>query len=686
MRCTSKRLSNTAALGLGRRSTTAGFQYRLRSLDVFTVLYSSVLVSAAVSESSRKSAQLRELDDAVGVARADLKALEDRQQRRPNTLSENQRIKAAILSCDLYEIRRLAARGRCTWSHIFEWESQAVQARNALCLKDWKGIHLEELKELSASQIEDALLNDPLLRRILRGPKTSQENSSLSWKQVRILEWSMVKLTCTLLRYTRYSAKDMPDQLDILQDRSDRSDKSLCGSADPLKLVEQIKETSAHVDRRLTETIDEATFRAIELRGYPPESSFDFERYKTPQAPRYNCISDHEETTLLNSSLASTFRAIRDGDYDLDSAIDKVCLIILTSSAPPNTSTYALLIKNLTILGRPGLVKYVVNSLNECHFTPTSELLAVMLDSWSSIRNRESFKILMARMQGYRNGLAIAHPKTIITPATLGQYRFSTGLKKGEENYINSGTDPRGDSVPQDASRASVKIYRKAEMSQEVYRALVQGSLLLFGYRRAMINYINMISKGYEPTVELLLTILQYCCRRRYWEDGFLVWQKIQSTKPGAGYSEYYWILQLCRVCGEIHVFRSLLKEGTQLGFFPSLAPCFPEQWKKMNLDVLIQSATEHIELRHRLKNRSTAIEPVRRLWEHLAVICYEIICIARQFGEIELLVGQPPLEGHYLTDEMKNGRREIVTYVYALRKENVAHESLDLREKYDES
>lgn len=795
VRCTSSILCLSDSIALSRRTTTSAFKFRLRPLDVFTVFYSSVLFTAAIADTTRKQARLRELHDAVGVARADLEALEDQQQSRLKALScpddgkeyrlvqgrwarkdaqqtqlyalsntadekndrlvqwrclreDQQQSRLETISnmanekkCRLVplkwtwkdqdektnallrnfgnadEMKSLAAKGAWGWDDIYEWEGQEMKAREAAGFMDFKGVYLNVLENLSASQIEDAVNKDSLLIRILRTSKPSTSRTSgevsepksfpLSWKKVRTLEWSTVKLACTLLLRANDPIRPLDGQSEKLHNSLLRYDKKGSRPSDSSSTARPIGKSATRLSRRLTKRMERqkrltwlstkktkrrmarrieiASHRLWQLSKIPQESCFDFERFPRPQAPNFSCWYDHQKGSLLNSSLADIFQSVQSRGDSLSVAIGKISYQLLIFNTPPNIHTYTLLVKTLAVLRHPRAVKSVTISMNECNIRPNSSFLAVLLDFYSSTLNIKEFKILARRMNGYHNGLAVVNPNTTITPISCGRYRFSTGLGKDAEKYADSNSDPRDDSFPENASFQKIKIYKKADMNPKLYGSLIHGSLKLFGCRQAMVNYINMISEGYAPILRILISILKYCCRNEDWEGGYLTWRKIQVTSPGAGFSKYFWVLELCKKCRKTRMFRLLLEEGAQSGVFPAIVTCFPEA-QNMDIEHIVQSSIDHLELRERLRSRSAFAEPAGQLWMYLSVICYELVKIAKKFQKIELSIGRAPSMGRDVALKMGRVGHEVAFYANRLNEEKLRQEKCQANKSWEET
>ena len=780
VRCTSSTLCLSDSIALSRRTTTSAFKFRLRPLDVFTVFYSSVLFTAAIADTTRKQARLRELNDAVGVARADLEALEDQQQSRLKALSypvdgkeyrlvqgrwawkDAQQTQLEALSntadekndrlvqwrclredqqqsrletipnmanekkCRLVpskwtwkdqdektnallsnfgnvgEMMSLAVKGAWGWDDIYEWESQEMKAREAAGFKDFKGVYLNVLENLSASQIEDAVNKDSLSIRILRASKPSASRTSdevsepksfpLSWKKVRTLEWSTLKLACTLLLQANDPIRPLDGQSEKLHNTLIRYDKKGSRPSDSSSTAGSIEKSATRLSRRLTKRMERqkrltclstnktkrrmarrieiASHRLWQLSKIPQESHFDFERFPRPQAPNFSCWYDHQKGSLLNSSLADIFQTVQSRGDSLSVAIGKIFHQLLIFDTPPNIHTYTLLVKTLAALRHPRAVKSVSTSMNECNIRSNSNFLAALLDFYSGTLDSKEFKILARRMKGCYNGLAVVNPNTNITPISCGRYRFTTGLGKDAENYIDRSSDPRDDSFPENASPQRIKIYKKADMNPKLYGALIHGSLKLFGCRQAMANYINMISEGYAPTLRILWSILKYCYREKDWEGGYLTWRKIQVISPGASFSRYFWVLELCRKCRKTGMFRLLLKEGAQSGVFPAIVTCFSEE-QNMDIEKIVQFSIDYMELRERLRNRSSFTEPAIQLWRYLSVICYEMVKMSKEFKNIELSIGRAPVTGRDVARKIGSARQTVSSYTNRLNEEN---------------
>lgn len=666
------------ATAVSRRVGTDAFKYRLRSRDVFTVLYSSVMVSAVVADSTRKNADRKALGSAIEDAKADLKKLEDRQQSRveallkkPNLMKlkahgqwtrENRKSRVdAIQSCSAEEVKRMAVQGRWTWEDIFEWTERETRRRESLGFKDWTGIPLRILENTPKSKIDDGLRTDPLLNKMANNADSKNigdPTRSFSWKKVKTLEWSVTKLVSKYLWHSPEPQVSMDNDCALDQLSSDSQGKN-------------VKKSLREIDFELALIIRDADNHILELRRIPQESKFNFQGFQSPQAPRYQCLYDHYKVALLNRNIAEIFHAFRREEETLAPLIDKICYQLLASSVPPNIETYTILMINFGALGFNTLVRKTLLSAQESHIRPDENAITALLDFYSSTQNTTGFRILTGKIKGFHGGFSLAHPDIKVTPLTLSKYRFMTGLKKKKtKNYTDSNIDPRNETFPKHAPSKIIRIYQKPPMNEEVYGALIHGGLNLFGDKQAMVNYINLINEGYKATIEILTYIIQYCCVKRDWDGGMFAWEKIQDTDNGADFHAYRWMLRLCQVCRYRRMFRELIREGIGRGVLPSSIRCFKEQIASMEADTLIKLTKKHEELAERLRAGSILREPLDQLVRYLAVISFKIAGIAKRFGDIELSVGHFPGLGNTLCDRIELERDEIMTWARTLSKE----------------
>lgn len=622
-RCTCKYssyLSNTTTLA--RRTITAASKNRLRPKNISTVFYSTVFAVAAVVDSKRKDARRKEWDIVIGEAREDLKFLEDEQQRRLEALSGNPD-----------DLRKLAREGMCTWEDVFEWSNKEIRARNALGFQDWKGIPLGVLKTLSTSEIEDTLNNDGIFHRRIDDHKGSgSQEYVLPTKKLKTLEWSIAKLAYRLLQQKSRNQTARDNQT------------AMC---------EELPHTSTAGWLDLSQESNEAHRRLIELRQRYSFSD-EFDGFSSPNLPKYskNRSISPQKVAVLNSSLKDTFFNCSCNGDTADALIAKICYQLLISDVPPDIYTYTLLITKFTFLEHYDLVKSVLVSMKECHIRPNEESLIACLDYYTAAKDVHGFKKLVGQMKGFNGGLSVAPPDAKITRATVGLYRFYSGLKKDSPRYVPSNKDPRRikRSLNMEHCVHSVKIIRKAPMNQAIYGALIHGALKLFGSKQAMINYISMISEGIEPSLEILTSILQSCCHAKDWVSGRLVWTYIQNLARGADHLAYHWMLRLCQKCREKGTFWKVVQEGVRRGVILPTANEFRKLIANLEADALISYARERFELYQGPMCGSSLTETREWIEKMLVVRAEKMASTARLFGYWELGQRCSPTIGHWIS------------------------------------
>lgn len=523
-------------------TTTSGSHFGINPVSTF--IYSAILATAAVVDSTRKDERRKKLDIAIEKANKDLEALEQQQQRRLAVLS--------LSRSRVDNMSKLVVEGQWFWEDIFQWADQELRTRERLGFRDWKGIRLSVLETLSTSEVEEALRHDGLLAH-----KADPPDGFISLKKLKTLEWSVAKLAYQILQL-------------ISKDKIARECQPCESSMGTIKLDFQMGIRRAN--------------RRLAGLSRLSQSRHDFEKFASPQAPRYKwnpCggnISQHagssavietESVTILYRSLQELFEEFQRDEDEIVSLIINVCHRLLVSKAPPDVRTYTLLITQFTSLRQFDLVKLLLVSVESCHIRPDQALLGAMLDYYTAVDDKDGFRLLTCQIKGFSGGLMLAHPDKRITRATLDQYRFFS--QKGSPCTATSNQDSRQrvDFLTEKAYRVKFgrnvrAIVQKPPKDEKVYEALLRGAVRFFGDRQAMVHYINMISEGLKPTLSALTSILQCCCYYKDWLAGSLVWLKIHELPDGPDKSAYFWMLRLCQVCHRQVPFRDLLLQGVK--------------------------------------------------------------------------------------------------------------------------
>lgn len=628
-----------------RRKDAATLKCRMRSVDAFTVYCSSFLATAAVIDSKLKKDRRENWLRMIKEVKDDMRILEDEQRNR-----------LSIRAADAADTRTSARNGQLTWVDIFKWADSEFATRHALGFENWKGVPLCALENLSEIEIEKALLNDTLLRKLMNRswPSTSDQNDTtkpylVSTKLRKIWEWSIAKLAYRLLLQPYRRKRGVQDQ-----------------PAGPL----ETSQLSSGALSRLIKKCKEAERRVCQLRKHRVKK-YNFEDFESPDAPRYSAtrLIIPSKVAHLNASIWNIFDNHRCEGESVNSLVAKICYKLLISDAPPNAQTYTILIANLGRLGEKAMVKWIIDSMTECYIRVNTPLASTILDHYTNIGDYQGYSLFASKMDGWMGGLNLESQKVTITPATWCRYRFVSDPQQIANQNLN-GTH--------EVTNGSVRIVQKATRDQNLYSAQFHGAMKLFGHRKAMVVYIDMIMDGLEPTVQILTTILQDCYNRRDLLSGFRAWEKFlkhvdkngQEITRAEKIGVYLWVLRLCQTCGHNTSFWDVLRTGVDRNDLPKAIYDFPEQIRAMDADNLMGFTLEHVELLRRRKRNEICVEPFENLLRWLGTLSHKLIQAARALGCIEESLGLIPAFGYLSAAKMKLEREDLLKWCVVMRPE----------------
>ena len=557
-----------SAAAVARRSTTAAAGRRIQFSDVFTVFYSSVLATAAVADSNRKDARREAWDKAIAQAKVELEDLESQQQSR-----------LAALSISPSEEQITKETMGEHWGDVFKWAYRQREERRSLGFQDWKGIPLDLLEGLSASEIQRALVDGRIARRLSGEPgsaawDTESHAQILAPKKLKTLEWSVAKMALRLLSQIPNDGLVSKDGLEPIEDA--------------------LLQHSLHTAQDLSSAISHIDERLLELQKHN-QTLDERETLESPPYPRYKADSviDVNDPNSLNATLRAILNAPAKKGVGKDTILAKVCYNLLMSTTPPNVHTYNMLLVKFCHLEERDLVFTVLTSMRESHVRPNEVTHSTTLKFFTLVENRPAFAKYIRLMEGLDQSLAVAHPGTKRIRITAGRYRFPEDYKSRTAQFAR-GKNGAPVSVECDLDTPrQTKIFEKARMNVEVYGALIHGALQLFGMEQAMQFYRAMICEGWHPNRMILISILRHCCYKEDWPSGVVVWQEMQKLARGANEKAYVWMLRLCRRCHQQTAFEEVLSEGTRRGLLPWTVWKLGDQIQTAEVNSLIDIAKQ---------------------------------------------------------------------------------------------
>jgi len=606
-------VSVTAATA--RRTTTATAKRGIRRGDVYTVFASSLAATAALADSRKKDLRSQQWERIIAEIREQVQAKKEEQQARLASLSQaeeakpleggdrddfRQDIKQTVQS-SWRPIRPYSYVD--SWTNVFNWAAQQDIERAAAGFQDWKGPSLSLLRSLSSGQLHKLLTDERLLRRFYGGPSCAalvdvRSERGFSAKKSRTLEWSIAKLVLKLLFYSSGSSQPAENEVEIpVQMPSQVTENS--SPNEPIILVEAPAENASRVNATISHKENTSKGEAdlpdsAQKREQPQflmqglsfedriaqidahifsllvggsekimdtNSSF-FKDFESPPLPNFrgNIANKFDEAFELNNSLKSLLDPLKCTD-DIDSSISKIVYNLLICQTPPNVHTYNMLLVRFCHLDNYKMFRAVLASMRESHIKPNELTHSTVLRYFTMTDRGNFFMEYVLRMEGHLTGLALADTKQEISPISSQRYHI----------FFNG--------------EGKKKIAEKARMNGEVYEALIAGALRFFGPQSAMQYYRDMISEGWQASVDLLIEILKSCYRRCDWDAGVSVWPQITAISDRANSRAFEWMLCLCQACGQHVAFEQILQDGVNAGALPSSMLPLSDCVKYQNLD-----------------------------------------------------------------------------------------------------
>ncbi|KAL8669538.1 MAG: hypothetical protein Q9168_005870 [Polycauliona sp. 1 TL-2023] len=554
-----------------RRTATVPIRRRLGADDVFAAFFSTVAFASAVADTNRKDAKKEEWTRVIRDARRELTSMKAEQRRRISNIAHSPPF-APVAS----DGTKTVATER-EWGEAFEWGDRDIQDRKALGLEDWQGIPMDVLRGASRDEIQHCLRRHPNHFPKFRGFQGSAVWSTTTWayhiKKKKTLEWSIAHL-----------ALDLMSSIPQGQPESSPNDQETIQKVMTQLAIADATETDSrreHIQNKLRD-LTRPSFKETQ-DGY-------FHRFPSPRWPNYSISQDDDSDSVhrLNAKLHSLFSHNPGQESHQSSYIlPRICYYLLTSNAAPSIHTYNILISEFAGMGRDDLIHNLIGSMNRTHVRPNEITLAETLRHYIRMDDHFRFDRYVKRMDGFDQGLGEAHPYLEIPNLFRFQYRVrvcplaSSDQRPIEEYHELSDLDVSELQALREHN--DVKVYEKSRRNLDVYHALIQGALFFHGPSEAIRQYRAMTSEGWEPSQEVLLSLLHHCRLNLEWEAGLVVWRRLQTLDEPLDERGFLLMLQLCQKCNRHEHIPDLLRHGTSQGALPSTV--LEMEWQDIKTD-----------------------------------------------------------------------------------------------------
>ncbi|KAL8782333.1 MAG: hypothetical protein Q9213_005454 [Squamulea squamosa] len=543
----------SSATAVSRRAATAPTRRRLGADDIFAAFFSTVAFASAVAESNRKDAKKEEWVRVIREARKDLSILKADQQRRISTLATT----VPLASTPANE--QLGTVDDHSWAEVFDWGEREIRDRRALGFEDWQGLPLDVLKSASKTQIRDLMKNYSHHFPRFKGSQGADVWSTVTWpyhiKKIKTLEWSIAHLALDLMSH-------VPDgkEWSVPNDRG---------------IAEEVMSHLSVVTRNEIQSRRDYIQSQLNTLARRKEHDVYYHRFQSPRFPNYSVSQGNDPNAVnqLNARLHSLFENTTEHKAPkIAQLLPQICYYLLTADSPPTIHTYNLLISEFAGARRDDLICCVLRSMHRTHIRPNEITLAETLRHYVRIGDRLRFDRYVQRMEGFDEGIGEAHPQLDIPDLLKFQYRVRVSRCNSDQQSVHEYHDfsslDKFD-ISELKKQVKVRIYEKPRRNLEVHQALIQGALVFHGTPEAIKHYRTMISEGWEPDQEILLSILHRCLVDLEWKAGIAVWRRLQTAGPSIDERGFVLMLQLCQKCKKHEHIQEILQTGISQRVLP---------------------------------------------------------------------------------------------------------------------
>ncbi|KAL8702919.1 MAG: hypothetical protein Q9201_003899 [Fulgogasparrea decipioides] len=534
---------STAAIA--RPSIGAPIRRRLDLDDVFAAFFSTVAFASAVADGKKKTARKEQLVRVIEEAKSDLQTLKADRERRISTLEQ------AGPHGSVAEQQERDTAAQQSWQDVFTWADGEIRERKELGFDGWQGIPLSVLRDASPKQIQNFLRKHTHYFPRFRGSHGPEVWNTVTWyldiKKLKTIEWSIARLALELMSHVPESQHwTLPENPEVTED-----------------VLAQLSIASTS---EVHSSLDHIQDKLNTLAGKRKNNIYYY-HFDSPAFPRYcaNQPYDLSSTDQLNANLHSLFESPSRQSGGVISLLPSICFYLLTSNAPPSIHTYNLLISEFAGERQDHLIRYLLTSLYRTHMRPNEITLAETLRHFVRTCDRDRFDRHVIRMEGFDQGLGEAHPRLDFPELLKFQYRLrvTRGSVNGEvTNEYHEYSDLSNSDILAMKKDGRVKVYEKSRRNLDVYRALIQGALYFSGLSGGMKHYRSMISDGWQPDEEILLSILHRCVVDGEWDAGVATWRQLQTRHISIPEHGYLLMLQLCRQCKKQELIQEVLQSG----------------------------------------------------------------------------------------------------------------------------
>jgi hypothetical protein len=515
-----------AATTIARRTTTAASKRRLRFSDLFTACYSTILATAAF---------------------ADARAKEDRRK---------------------------------------EWDRVIAEARSAMPTKEPEVIQ-EEYPQRDSKLLD---LNDIFGSH---GPRASSSLLSPVWNGTTwvvplSLESKLQTLGSQLKQQSRESVNSLSDEPEtrspeaLYSEWLDNVDTELPDREPKNRLhLEKMEQHIAYLVDRFLLKAGIFSIQHLPQGSYKQQMKEMAQRIELlkkgfTQLPAYtwdDMEAVSEQRSSLHRSLTALCRKTPSDELSIRLMLAKICYNLLISTAPPNMTTYNIMLSEFTRLQRPDLAQIVIHSFFfDTRYKPRQSSVALMIKHCAAKEDRAGLKAIIQRMRGANGDMRVRKRAVIDLPDPFIQHWALTNKVIHREGCLS----------------------QKTPREPQVFDALIRASLSLLGVKSAILYVRAALREHGHVSSETLCRVIGACCAQFNFQRGVSLLRTILSLwEDGRAPEEI-----LCSRKVRFHIHQLLSLCGVDVSPSPkeSLALAIPQEaLRRMLHSMRIQSLRETV-------------------------------------------------------------------------------------------
>ncbi|KAK8166973.1 hypothetical protein IWX90DRAFT_486821 [Phyllosticta citrichinensis] len=228
----------------------------------------------------------------------------------------------------------------------------------------------------------------------------------------------------------------------------------------------------------------------------------------------------HLDCYRMNHHIFNCFEQCFSGEISLQTLIMNICDSLMTSSAPPNITTYNALILGFTRLEQSTLVDFVIQALEETYIRPDEITSCAILNHYMRTDRANHFSNYVNMMTGStyvanRRYLHLAHP-------LLHHNWHNQRVTRKTHNRV----------VPHPTQEG--KLVQKVFPTPKVFSRIIVGTLKFHGLEHAIKLCTQLTRDGWAFDITGLTYFLAATAAEADWAAGVMVWQQIQDLRATA--------------------------------------------------------------------------------------------------------------------------------------------------------